>query len=400
MQKPSAKRAVVVLPEKAAGFPAEKVGQCLAEGFLLGQYTFSKYKTSKKETETFVDQIEILEPIRSRWNALEEGFKKGIKIAEGVNLARDLANTPANDMTPSRFVETAKTLFKKGSSITLEILDREKVKQLGMGAFLGVAQGSNQEPYMLILRYLSETHEKPVCLVGKGVTFDSGGISIKPALNMSEMKADMSGAAAVLGTFLALDKLKWNVNVMGVIPLCENMLSGTAQRPGDIVRAMNGKTIEIINTDAEGRLILADALCYAVSKNVKEIVDIATLTGAAIVALGETAAAVLGNRKKSVDKILKQASFTDEKLWPLPLYEEYMELLKSDVADLINCSESRLAGTCSAAKFLEQFVNNTPWIHLDIAGMMSTKKTKGYGVKGMSGFGVRTLLQYLEAQLK
>jgi len=248
-------------------------------------------------------------------------------------------------------------------------------------------------PYMLVIDYQGSS-EKPVALVGKGVTFDSGGISIKPASHMDEMKGDMSGAAAVLAAILGLVELQVKKHVLGIIPLVENMPSGTAQRPGDIVKAMNGKTIEILNTDAEGRLILADALCYAVKEKSQLLIDIATLTGACSIALGDAATAILGNKQSVINQFLENSELTGERLWQLPLYDAYLDYLKSDNADIANCTTNRLAGTCTAAKFLEQFVDETPWIHFDIASTNFYSKASGYTVKGMSGVGVRTLIEY------
>jgi leucyl aminopeptidase len=263
-----------------------------------------------------------------------------------------------------------------------------------MNAFLGVAQGSVEPPFMLILKYLPQKGKKAKALVGKGVTFDSGGISIKPSAKMNEMKADMSGAAAVLASMVAISHLKPAQNIVAVMALTENMPSGSAQRPGDVISAMNGKTIEIINTDAEGRLVLADALCYALTLNVSEMVDIATLTGACSVALGDVASAILGNDQALIDRFLSISQQTGEKLWQLPLYDEYNDYMKSEVADLANASENRLGGTCYGAKFLEAFVDKTPWVHLDIASMMHYAKASGYQVKGMSGVGVLNLVAY------
>jgi leucyl aminopeptidase len=249
---------------------------------------------------------------------------------------------------------------------------------------------------MLVLTYKAASCD-PVALVGKGVTFDSGGISIKPSKGMSSMKADMGGSAAVMGTFRAIDRLKPKAHVIGVIPLAENMPSHIAQRPGDVITAMNGKTIEVINTDAEGRLILADALCYAVSKKVSMIVDIATLTGAAAISMGNESAALLGNNDEIINGFLDRCEETGEQLWQLPLFDSFLDYIKSDIADLMNAAEGKGAGTSTAAKFLEQFVNKTPWAHIDMAPMMQSYKTQGVLVKGMSGYGVRTLTRFIES---
>ncbi|NQY75374.1 MAG: leucyl aminopeptidase, partial [Candidatus Margulisbacteria bacterium] len=347
------------------------IAQSIAEGTKMGSYTFTTYKTEDKSVKlNQIKKLVIIEKNKKKAAIIKKGLERGGVIGDSINLARSLANTPSNKLTPTHFVQEAKSLFKSDSHIKLSLIDKKKAASLGMEAFLGVAKGSAELPYMLILTYKGAGAEKPTILVGKGVTFDTGGISIKPSAKMGEMKADMSGAAAVLGTMLTVSKLKPKKNITAIMPLVENMPSGMAQKPGDVVTAMNGKTIEIINTDAEGRMILADALCFAVTLNPSEIFDIATLTGACSVALGDVAIGLMGNKQKLVDGFLKRQHDTGERLWQLPLYEEFLEYLKSDVADIKHCVENRLAGTCSAGKFLEQFVNDVPWAHLDIASVM------------------------------
>jgi len=371
--------------------------QAIVEGLVLGNYSFDAFRSKKETTKTLLETLTFYTSSSSKTvsTALNDGAHQGSVVGESVNIARDLANTPCNHLTPKDVVEFAKKELKS-PSVKIEIIDQKQAAKLGMGAFLGVAQGSVEPPFMLVIRYNgASSKQKPIALVGKGVTFDSGGISIKPAAKMNEMKGDMSGAAAVLGTLNALIKLKPKLNVIAVIPLTENMPSGSAQRPGDVVKAMNGKTIEIINTDAEGRLILADALCYAVKQKPSVIIDIATLTGACSVALGDCASAVLGNHQPLVNELLKGSQVTGERLWQLPLYEDYFELMRSEVADMANASEQRLAGTAVGAIFLEQFVDKVHWAHLDIASMMHFSKTSGYTVKGMSGVGVRNLLHFV-----
>jgi leucyl aminopeptidase len=369
--------------------------QTLAEGLLMGSYIFSEYKSNpKKKKEHKVDSIYLAGFPKGITQKTNKSLELGCITGESVNIARDLANRTANDLTPKTFLDFAKLKLSK-TSIDIEVIDRAKALSLNMNAFLGVAKGSNEEPFMLVLKHLPQKQEKPTCIIGKGITFDSGGISIKPSKGMSDMKADMSGAAAVLASMIAISKINPAKNIMAIIPLAENMPSGHAQRPGDVVTAMNGKTIEILNTDAEGRLILADALCYAVKENVKEIIDIATLTGASIIALGDEASAILGNNQNMINKLIKIGQATGDKLWQLPLFDEYLEYIKSDIADIANANEDRKAGTITAAKFLEQFVDKTPWVHIDIACQMSIAKTKGYRIKGMSGVGVRNILSYL-----
>jgi leucyl aminopeptidase len=376
-------------------FGRDSLYQAFAEGLVLGCYKYTKLKTAKKQKDFEVKDVVMAGNGLKKVEEIQLKVEKGVILGESTNVARDLANTPANLLTPTKFVEFAKEKFKGVKEIELEIIDKKKAQEMGMGAFLGVAQGSEELPFMLVLRHMPKKKEKASWLVGKGVTFDSGGISIKPSRGMGDMKADMSGAAVVLGSMIAVSQLKPEKNVCAIMPLTENMPSGTAQRPGDVVTAMNGKTIEVINTDAEGRLILADALCYAVKEGAKEVVDIATLTGACIVALGNTAAGILGNRQKNINRLIEVGKFTGDWLWQFPLYEDYIDYLKSDVADIMNCTEKGMAGTATAAKFLEQFVKDTPWIHLDIAGVDGYQGNSGYTVKGMSGNGVRNLVEYL-----
>ncbi len=373
--------------------------EATVEGVQLGGYRFLRYldeKKAKEKTPTLTSATLLIDGAikASHQNALDKAFAAAV----GVNIARNLANTPANDLTPSRFVEIAKTQFGSDKAFTLTVIDEAQAKELGMGSFLSVAIGSDEPSFILAVSYAPVKKGKTIGLVGKGVTFDTGGVSIKPALRMSEMKGDMSGAAAVFGTLTAIQMLRPQQNVLAVMPLTENMINGKATRPGDIVRAMNGKTIEILNTDAEGRLILADALYWAAQQGADELIDIATLTGACTVALGDLRAGLMGNNAKMIRKMQAIGEKTGDKLWEMPMDDEYFDLLKSESADMANCSEGRLAGTITAAKFLEQFVDKTPWIHLDIAGPMHYSKAFGYQVPGMSGTGVRNLLGYVLTQ--
>jgi leucyl aminopeptidase len=282
----------------------------------------------------------------------------------------------------------------------VEVFDREKMKELGMGGLLGVAQGSQQPPQFIVLSYQgSEIKGTDVALVGKGITFDSGGIDIKPSEGMEEMKGDMAGGASVMATLMALARLKPRINVTALVPATENLPSGTAMKPGDIITAMNGKTIEVLNTDAEGRLILADALSYAKKIGAKAIMDVATLTGACHVALGSICSGTFTNEQALVDKVIAAGKETGELMWQLPMYEEYKEQLKSDVADIKNVG-NRWGGAITGAKFLEEFVDKTPWVHLDIAGTYYTDKEKGYLTKGGTGIPVRTLINLVLTMAK
>ena len=369
-----------------------KLISAFIEGLILGAYEFEVYKTEKKEKKKNLSHCTFLSPIALKNS--EEIIHTALTLAHANNMARTYANQPSNVLTPSAYVDIIKK--ELGKNIDIEILDEKKAEKKGMGLFLSVAKGSCEKPFMVKLSYQgSNPKEKPIVLVGKGVTFDSGGISIKPAASMSEMKGDMSGSAAVVAALHAIGQLKPKKNVIGIIALVENMPSATALKPGDIITSYLGKTVEILNTDAEGRLILADALTWASEHDPELIIDIATLTGACTVALGEVYAAIIGNHAKSIQTFKKISEETGERVWHLPDDEGYLEYLKSDVADLANCYEGRSGGTCSAAKFLEQFVNKKPWIHIDMASKMLNKKTKGYEIKGMSGFGARTLVEFI-----
>ncbi|MBI3988388.1 MAG: leucyl aminopeptidase [candidate division NC10 bacterium] len=379
------------------GLDLKRSVQAIAEGVLLGLYAFTKYK--KEENHKEIQEVVILERETGRIKALEEGVGTGRILAQATNLARDLVNEPANVMTPIVMAERAREV---ADSLGLEcqILGPEEIRGLGMGAFWGVAQGSQQPPRLIVLRYKGGKEDGPhLGFVGKGITFDSGGISIKPSEGMEAMKGDMAGGAAVIAAIKAVAELGVPVNVTAIIPATENLPSGTAQRPGDVVRAMNGKTIEVINTDAEGRLILADALCYARSLGVSRIVDVATLTGACVVALGSIRTGAFGNDQGFIDQVVKAGEEAGEKIWPMPMDEEYNEQIKSDVADLKNVG-GRKGGAITAARFLANFVEDTPWVHLDIAGTSMAESDKGYTPKGATGVGVRTLVNLAVAFAK
>ena len=361
------------------------------QGFVLGTYTYSPYKSDAKKEHT----ISVTLCSNTSSAALKKSIHHAEYRAEAQNMARDLSNMPPNDLTPEGFVNFVKKNFKS-KQLSIKAYTEKDAKKMKMSAFLAVAQGSSNAPYLLKMTLNASSKEKPIILVGKGVTFDSGGLSLKPSNSMIHMKGDMGGAAAVVGAMHGLVKSKSKRHVIALVPLVENMPSADAYRPSDVITAMNGKTIEITNTDAEGRLILADSLCYAVKQDPRLIVDVATLTGAASVALGEMATALLGNSEKDIEQVLNNQEKTGERLWRLPLYDDYLNYLKSDIADIINCNTTRNAGTCTAAKFLEQFVDKKKWLHLDIAPTMHNSKTSGFDVKGMSGVGARTLIECVE----
>jgi leucyl aminopeptidase len=327
--------------------------------------------------------------------AAAAGHALGAAIGAAQSLTRGLQVLPGNTCTPSYLAEQARQLAKQhGFDVT--VLDRAAIEREGMGALLAVGKGSAEDPRFIALEYKGATGA-PVVLVGKGVTFDSGGISIKPADRMEDMKFDMSGAAAVLGAFELLGRLKPKAHVVGLIPSAENMLSGASYRPGDVVRALSGKHIEVVNTDAEGRLLLADALHYAKRFEPACVLDIATLTGAVVMALGHTAAAVIGSDESLIEEVRRAGDRSGERVWPLPLWDEFREHIKSDIADVKN-SGGRPAGTITAAWFLREFAEGYPWAHLDIAGTAYTQSEDAGAVKGPTGMGVRLFAEFILAR--
>jgi len=372
------------------GVSPEDAAQVVTEGALLGLYSFRKHITREDDKLGEIKRLLIVGSDETKLR-LEEGSNKGRVLAEATNLARDMVNEPANYMTPNHMAEMAIRLAES-YGLEVSVLEQEQMVELGMGALLGVAQGSQQPPKFIVLHYRgSDSTETNVALVGKGITFDSGGISIKPSERLAEMKGDMSGGAAVMAAISAIAQLKPKINVTAIVPATENLLSGNSLKPGDILTAMNGKTIEIISTDAEGRLILADALGYAKKLDAKFIVDVATLTGACRVALGEVCSGAFGNNQELVDKVIAAGTEAGELIWQMPMYDEYKEQNKSEVADIKNIG-GRYGGAITAAKFLAEFINDTPWVHLDIAGTNLTEKERAHLVKGATGVPVRTLV--------
>ncbi|MDQ7819987.1 MAG: leucyl aminopeptidase [Armatimonadota bacterium] len=373
--------------------PADAVGQAQAEGALLGAYRFSRYR---RDDGGRVDRLTLLTADTARRDSLQAGADRGRIFAEATLLARDLTNEPPNALPPPALADVAAQLAAR-AGLRCTILEPAQMQELGMNALLAVAAGSDHPARLIVLEYAPADARRTVALVGKGVCFDSGGLNLKHQ-DLEWMKADMAGGAAVIATLQALPALRPPVRVVGVVPAVENMPGGRAVKPGDIVRASNGTTIEITNTDAEGRLILADALAYAVRQQPDEIVDLATLTGSAMVALGYLAAAIMGNNQALVDRLLQAASRAGERLWQLPLYDEYLEDMRSPVADLRNSGSSRYGGAQKGAIFLREFVGGRPWAHLDIAPTAFLEKEEGTGPylpKGATGYGVRTLLYFL-----
>ena len=369
----------------------DEESQALGEGIVLGSYQFLDHKT-KDKGQFELTSAKVL-------GADNPNILKGASIADAVCLARDLGNHPGNFSTPSKLAATAKEIADEGG-MNLTVFDREEFTEMGMGGLAGVAQGTDEPPKFIILEYMNGGSEKPKVLVGKGLTFDSGGISIKPANKMDEMKFDMCGSTVVLGVFKALALLKPNLNVVGIIPATENLNGAKAYKPGDILKAYNGKTIEVLNTDAEGRVILADGLSYASKHYDPEyILDFATLTGAVLVALGHIATGVMGTDEELMEKIKKSSKSTGEKVWEFPLWPEFCKQVKSKIADVKNTGAPMQAGSIAGGAFLKEFVNDDiPWVHFDIAGTAWGVKEDSVNPSGSAtGWGVRLVLDLLDA---
>ncbi|MBN2337510.1 MAG: leucyl aminopeptidase [Acidobacteria bacterium] len=377
--------------------PAGLAARVAAEGALYADYEADIYKTRGRERRE-LERFYILlpgAPARAAGEAAE-GIRRGVITGEATNFARTLANEPANILTPARLAERAREI----PGLAVRTLDREEMERMGMHALLAVSRGSAEPPGLIVLEIPGEKPKRPRrgplhALVGKGVTFDSGGISLKPADKMEEMKGDMAGGAAVLGAMAALARLKPRVPVIGLVPAVENLPGGRATRPGDVVTSYLGKTVEIINTDAEGRLILADALAYARTLGAARLLDVATLTGACMVALGRVNAGMMGTDQKTMDLLRRNCRVTGEGLWQLPMDDAYRKAIRSEIADVKNIGD-RWGGAITAAKFLEEFTEDTPWVHLDIAGMDLETDGRPFACKGATGFGVRTLVGWLE----
>jgi leucyl aminopeptidase len=385
---------VVDLSSLAASENWSDLTQTVAEGLWLATYRFDRYR-SEKEKKEGIAKAHLLLPRPGLLTEAETGLQVARCICRGVWLARDLVNEPGNVKSPE-FLAGQATAIAAETGMECTILDQQMLAEEKLGAILGVAQGSVREPRLIVLRYRGENApEKPLALIGKGVVFDAGGISLKPAEKMDEMKMDMAGAAAVLGAMLAIALLRLPVHVVGLVPAVENLPSGSAIRPGDIITSGSGQTIEVLNTDAEGRMILADALTYAKRFQPRAVIDLATLTGACVIALGQHATAVLGNDERLIRQLLRHGEATGERLWQLPLWDEYAEQIKSDIADVKNTG-GRPAGTITAAAFLQKFATDYRWAHLDIAGTAWEDKGRHYLPKGGSGVGVRLLVRLLQ----
>ncbi|MEE8186765.1 MAG: leucyl aminopeptidase, partial [Nitrososphaerales archaeon] len=371
-------------------FSKADTSQAFAEGLVLGSYKFLDYKSDKGD-DMVMNSVTLINGVST------EGVRRAVAIAEGVILARDLASHPSNVVTPSRLASEARRLGRE-FDMWCKIMGREQFAKNGMGAFAAVSKGTDEPPKFIVMEYAGgRKSDPPIAFVGKGITFDTGGISIKPSRKMGEMKYDMCGAAAVLGIMRAVGLSEPKVNVVGIIAATENMPGGHATKPGDIVKAYNGKTIEILNTDAEGRLVLADALAYTEEQfKPRYMVNFATLTGAVIVALGHLASGVMGNDEKLVGAIKKAGEAAGERVWELPLWEEYSEDVKSKLADVRNIGVPHQAGTIAGGVFLKEFVDKTPWAHIDIAGTAWWDKDQPYVPAGPSGVGVRLSMELLK----
>ncbi len=366
----------------------------IVEGCKMSLYKFEKFKTEKN------NKTPDLSIISSKLNKVTKAVKTAEIVSEGSIFTKSIANLPPNECTPTTLANFARDMAKK-NKMKCTIISKNELKKKGFGGITAVGQGSKNKPKMIILEHnKGKASEKPIVLVGKAVTFDTGGISLKPGEKMDEMKFDKCGGCTVLGIMKAVSELKLPINVVGIIPSVENMPGGESYRPGDIIKLYSGKTAEILNTDAEGRLILADALSYGEKHySPKAIIDFATLTGACIIALGTNVAGMVSSNDKLKQKILEASKRTTEELWELPLNEDYMDMIKSDVADMKNIGIGRAAGTITAAAFLRNAINDTPWTHIDIAGVAWTQvatKEKPYNPKGATGFGVRLILDYLQ----
>ncbi len=379
---------------------AEEAYIALTEGAVLSSYLFDAYKTQEKAKNKKPTKLFFYLDTGENPTIITKAVQHAVLVCNHANVVKDLANGPSNIVTPLHIVEIAQK-YAKDSGLKCTILDEADMRKQGMNCLLAVSRGSAQKPAMIVLEYRGAKGKPPIALVGKGVTFDSGGINLKPTGSLENMKEDMTGAAIVLNTIKAAAELQLPLNLVCVVPTVENMPSGSAVKPGDVVKASNGKTVEIMNTDAEGRLILADALHYATRYKPEEIIDIATLTGAAFVALGKSVTPVLGNDQEMINKILVAGAETHERCWQLPLFEDFSENIKGDVADIKNLGGPKSeAGTIAGAVFLKEFVGGTKWIHLDIGGTSWTDAENDYVQKGSTGVGLRLLMRYLENKLK
>lgn len=370
------------------GLNPKDAARATVEGTIVGLYRGDLYKTPDEDRKE-IEQFTIVERDTGKIPDIEAGLREGRILGDATNDARTLGNEPPNKMTPTMLADRTRETAEK-AGLEIEVLDQQQMMELGMGGLLGVAQGSTQPPKLIILTYRAKGSRRTLGLVGKGLTFDSGGISIKSHEGLQHMKCDMTGGAAVIGTMKAIAELKPNVNVIGIVPATENMLSGSAYKPGDVIKFYNGKTAEIITTDAEGRMILADAMTYAIRQGATHLVDIATLTGSCAIALGTNITGIMGNNREFTERLAEAARLAGEQVWELPLPPEYKDQLKSEIADIKNLG-AKYGGALTAGLFLQEFVEALPWVHMDIAGTADTDSEEPYRAKGATGVGVRTL---------
>lgn len=380
-----------------ADHTSEILIQAIVEAVSLSTYQFLNYKGDEEKKIRNIEEV-LISVSPQKIASGEKGKTMGITASKATSFARDLVNEPAAITTPAFLASIAKEIAKASKgAVKVEILEKDDAKKLGMHSFLGVAQGSDEAPKLIVLSYKSAKPKKKIALIGKGITFDTGGLSLKPAEHMETMKLDMAGAAAVLAVFKVIFELKIDADVVGIIAACENMPSGKALKPGDILRAMSGKTIEVLNTDAEGRLTLADAISYAIiEEKANVMIDLATLTGACMVALGNDIAGLWGNNEELLTELETSAQESGEKVWTMPLEKSYIPLIKSHIADVKNIQTGRYGGAITAALFLSEFAQKTPWAHLDIAGPAFSEKDAPMTPLGGTGFGVRLLLHYIQ----
>jgi leucyl aminopeptidase len=388
-------KSITIVPRTKAN--PEKTAQTVIEGAIMGLFEPDKYRTKDKEQRELEKIVVVIEGADEK--ALQRALERGRIVGESVNFTRDLANEPGGYLTPTILANRAKDVAKS-FGLSIDVLDQKQMEKLGMGSLLGVARGSDEPPALIVLKYEPRKASRGakgelLALVGKGITFDSGGISIKPGENMELMKYDMTGAATVIGVMRAIAQLEPSIPVLGVAPCSENLPSGHATKPGDVLKAMTGKTIEVINTDAEGRLVLADAIAYAKKLGATRIIDMATLTGAVSIALGDVNTAILGTDQNLINAVIEAGKSVGEKFWQLPLDDEYTKQIKSDIADIKNIGGKK-AGTITAAAFLKEFADDTSWAHLDIAGTAWGDPATPYRAKGPTGIAVRTLIEFID----
>jgi leucyl aminopeptidase len=397
--KPRKLRELSIVIPSLDGLDPAAATRALVEGAYVGDFDPDTYRTDRKDQS--IEQLNVVLDSRANQAAMEAALREGVILGEAQNFTRTLVNEPGNVMTPTVLGQKAAEMCSQ-YGLTCEVYGADKLKELKMGAFWGVTKGSEEPPALIVMKYEpAKAPASPVLgLVGKGITFDTGGISIKPADGMEKMKYDMAGGAAMIGAMQAIAQLKPAVRVISVVCAAENMPSGTAMKPGDVQIAMSGKSIEIINTDAEGRLVLADGLAYARQLGATHLIDAATLTGACVVALGMVNAGSFSNDDDTYQHFTDALKISDERFWRLPVEDEYRDLIKSSIADIMNTGGSRYGGAITAAMFLKEFVEDTPWIHLDIAGVAWTEEQKPWMAKGPSGIAVRSIAEWVRSYAK